>query len=125
MNPNQLISDFSASVPELHRREVLLGVRLFSRYLRDHWYEATLNNGASITDAADGLTLLEQLVEALTSRATPATPTLRPEQPRWSGTTGNLQQTCPRCGHVHEGEKECGKFMGGGGFCRCELEVPA
>lgn len=32
--------------------------------------------------------------------------------------------TCPRCGHKHEGERECGVSMGGGGLCRCELSVP-
>jgi hypothetical protein len=36
----------------------------------------------------------------------------------------NLDKTCPRCGHVHEGDSECGQFMGGGGYCRCELPVP-
>jgi hypothetical protein len=30
---------------------------------------------------------------------------------------------CPRCGHVHQGEKECGEEMGANRFCRCELEV--
>lgn len=29
---------------------------------------------------------------------------------------------CCRCGHVHQGVGECGVDMGGGGFCRCQLE---
>ena len=32
---------------------------------------------------------------------------------------------CPRCGHIHEGVRECGADMGGGGICRCEMEVAA
>jgi hypothetical protein len=32
---------------------------------------------------------------------------------------------CPRCGHVHQGEKECGEPLGGGRICRCELEIGA
>lgn len=34
-------------------------------------------------------------------------------------------KTCPRCGHQHEGLKECGVEMGPGRICPCELEVPA
>lgn len=29
---------------------------------------------------------------------------------------------CCRCGHVHQGVGECGENMGGGGFCRCQME---
>ena len=32
---------------------------------------------------------------------------------------------CPRCGHIHEGVRECGADMGGGRICRCEMEVAA
>ena len=118
MTPEELIADFYASIPEMHRREVLLGVRLFTRYLRDHWYEATLENHQRILDAMDAVRFFEQMVEALSARTIPgpASPTLRQQQMRWS-------KTCPHCGHVHEGDKECGACMGGGGICRCELEV--
>jgi hypothetical protein len=38
----------------------------------------------------------------------------------------DLYSTCPRCGHIHQGERECGEDMGGGRICRCEMEcVPA
>jgi hypothetical protein len=36
-----------------------------------------------------------------------------------------IDRTCPRCGHLHQGEKECGEQIGGGRICRCELDVPA
>jgi hypothetical protein len=36
-----------------------------------------------------------------------------------------LDETCPRCGHIHQGDSECGEQMGGGRICRCELSVPA
>ncbi len=35
----------------------------------------------------------------------------------------DLQKTCPRCGHIHEGSKECGMVMGQNLICRCEYEV--
>ena len=37
----------------------------------------------------------------------------------------NLDSSCPRCGHVHEGLAECGCDLGGGRICRCEMEVRA
>lgn len=36
-----------------------------------------------------------------------------------------LDKTCPRCGHLHEGDAECGVLLGSGRVCRCEVPVPA
>lgn len=32
---------------------------------------------------------------------------------------------CPRCGHIHCDDAECGCPMGGGRICRCERAVSA
>lgn len=42
-----------------------------------------------------------------------------PPQCRWT-------DTCPRCGHVHSGDGECGTFMGrSAGHCQCQEKVTA
>ena len=42
-----------------------------------------------------------------------------PPQRRWN-------DVCPRCGHVHTGDGECGVFMGrSAGHCRCQEVVSA
>lgn len=46
-------------------------------------------------------------------------------RPRPKVTQREIDRTCPRCGHIHQGEKECGEPMGGERICRCELDVPA
>ena len=54
-----------------------------------------------------------------TVKSTSPMVTVRAPQARW-------EDTCPRCGHVHQADAECGEALGGGRICRCEFEgVPA
>jgi hypothetical protein len=91
------------------------GPRDLFNYLADQVYEARLADGQRLLDATDFKAWLRELAEA----STLPQPGLPASQAR------RLHDTCPRCGHIHEGGFECGAEMGGGRICRCELGVPA
>ncbi len=98
MTAKELISDLRA-MNALDPRECFL-------YLAAHAHEARLANGCRLLDQTDFTAWLLELSEAAKPQA--------------------LDKTCPRCGHVHEGDRECGVFISEStGYCRCELEVPA
>ena len=105
-------------------------------YLAEHLYEARLTNGVKVRDGYDFKVWLRELAE----EAKIPRPPHFPRSTEVLAVTGNgtgtkvlppapqrryEDATCPRCGHVHEGDGECGVFIGGGRYCRCELEVPA
>jgi hypothetical protein len=75
-------------------------------YLASHVHEARLADGSRVMDATDFAAWLIELADV-------------------NSPLPKLDPTCPRCGHTHEGENECGTYLGGQRFCRCELEVPA
>jgi hypothetical protein len=81
-------------------------------YLAAHADEARLAGGERLNDATDFAAWLIELANAVRAQE-PAT--LNPA----------LNRTCPRCGHVHQGEAECGEPLGGGRICRCEFKVQA
>ena len=91
-----------------------LSERLLLRYVADHLYEGELASGMGLRDLSDVHAFLYELAN-VTRIPAKVTAMARPSQPRWD--------TCPRCGHVHEGIGQCGVSMGGGGLCRCEVEV--
>jgi hypothetical protein len=99
------------------------------RFLAEHTYELRLSSGHPLRDSTDfrdflfelsrGAELAHQAVNthvAIASQNRPCPKVI----PR-----GQFDDTCPRCGHVHQGSGECGEQMGGGRICRCETEVPA
>jgi hypothetical protein len=89
------------------------GPRDLFNYLAEQVYEARLSDGQRLLDATDFNAWLRELAEA----STYPTMTLSHER--------TIQDTCPRCGHIHEGINECGADIGGSRICRCELSVPA
>jgi hypothetical protein len=79
-------------------------------YLANHAHEARLGGGSRLNDSIDIAMWLAELAEAI----------------RLEGLASRgiaLDKTCPRCGHIHEGDIECGMFIGSGQFCRCERGV--
>lgn len=102
------VADLLPVLRELDPREMFL-------YLAAHAHELRLRDGQRLNDLTDFTTFFLELSQALKPES--AARNLVPAQPRW-------HETCPRCGHVHQGEAECGEPMGGGRVCRCELEVP-
>lgn len=99
MTAKELVSNFRAqSGPSIDLCEFFL-------YLANHAYELRLEEGIRIIDLTDFTSLCLELAQAL-----------KPEP---------ADRTCPRCGHLHEGDRECGVFTGGGRVCRCEMDVPA
>ena len=120
MKPQELVADLGALGPGQSSRETLLYTRLLLCYLADHVHHAELANGLSLHDATDFVTWLREIAEAaakvpmLMCTAGHVFP-----QPRW-------EDSCPRCGHVHQGDADCGEPIGGGRICRCEfVAVPA
>lgn len=82
-------------------------------YMAAHAHEFRLEDGQRLNDQTDFTAWLIEVSRALAGRD------------HILASRMENDRTCPRCGHLHEGERECGVFLGGGGFCRCELEVPA
>jgi hypothetical protein len=130
MKPQELVADLSALGPGQSSRETLLYTRLLLCYLADHVHHAELENGLKLRDATDFVLWLREVAAAV--KAPVITETMcsadigkrplvsfRVPQPRW-------EDACPRCGHVHQGDAECGEQIGGGRICRCEFDaVPA
>jgi hypothetical protein len=91
-------------------------------------YAARLKNGTRLTDVIDFSAWLRELGEEcartegqlLPERSTglKVTPRLEMKQELYQ-----LERVCPGCGHVHEGDYECGTDMGGAGKCGCRMEV--
>lgn len=81
-------------------------------------HDATLKSGKPLTDRIDFEMFLSEVADA----AAPHVPHV-PPQARWSRREEATDQTCPRCGHIHQGSAECGIDIGGGRICRCELAV--
>jgi hypothetical protein len=123
MKSSELLADLSALAPGQNSPETLLYNRLLLRYLADHVYEAELASGQKLRDASDFNAWLRELADlaAPIPESTKVSWMRRAPAPqsRW-------EDTCPRCGHVHQGDAECGEQLGGGRICRCEFEaVPA
>jgi hypothetical protein len=106
--------DFIASLApvDLDRQEKIF------RFLAEHLYELRLSNGHPLRDSTDFRDFLFELSQGaeMADQNRPCPKVI----PR-----GQFDDTCPRCGHVHQGSGECGEQMGGGRICRCETEVPA
>jgi hypothetical protein len=110
MNAKQLISQLRAR-PNAHPQN--LGIVF--RCLAHSVYDARLVDGQRLLDATDFKAWLLELAEASTVH----------DHSFAGSPRRSLQDTCPRCGHIHQGEAECGEDLGGGRICRCELPVPA
>lgn len=125
MTARELLSDLRRMGPQ--------SLEVLFTYLANHWYEFRLENGTLVRHS-DAIGAREFLLEcaaaaklspdvestevSIAAGSRPRPQVIRQEQPRWD-------RTCHNCGHVHEGEEECGVFMGGGGYCKCEEGVRA
>jgi len=117
VNPSELIADLPIEL-----RTHATALRIALRYFADHIREATLNDGSFLSEITGFERWHRELAQELLPHAeTPVT--YGRHKLRLRGR--EIDRTCPRCGHVHEGEKECGAEMGRGTCCRCDLEVPA
>ncbi len=83
------------------------------KFLGDHATELRLSSGRRLVDLTDVREYFQDLALAASFAGSP------------QSTARVFDSTCPRCGHVHQGVSECGELMGGGGICRCEMEVSA
>lgn len=108
MKPDETIAD----LPDGCR--ISLSERLLLDCLADRVFDAQLEDGSYLPEPSKTSTWIRQLLKAARIPPKPRS-AVRPPQPRWD--------TCPRCGHVHGGIGQCGMEMGGGGLCRCEMEV--
>lgn len=118
---SEILSDLPTGSKELV--ELRLHDRNLLRYLADHIVEAELCNGSRVMDATDCKEWLRQIADSLRVK-TDSLANFADHRLRLRG-RADLQSTCPRCGHIHEGDRECGFKEGGGPTCRCEMEVSA
>ncbi|HZW05360.1 MAG TPA: hypothetical protein VFF58_00500 [Candidatus Nitrosotalea sp.] len=101
-------------------------------FLADQAGQARLSNGARLCDVSDFSAWLRELGDAarISGEIPDSTEVLpmpeRSTRPRVTERPAQLRNwnACPRCGHVHEGDRECGVEIGRGQICRCEMEVP-
>jgi hypothetical protein len=82
-------------------------------YMAAHAHEFRLSGGQRLLDQTDFTAWLIEVSRALAGRSHILASRIEHDR------------TCPRCGHLHEGDRECGVLLGGERRCRCELEVPA
>ena len=99
-------------------------------FIADNLTEARLRNGCVLCDAIDfrewllELSVASKIESQVLASPNKLLPCRVPAQPRYPiARVGS--DPCPRCGHVHQGDRECGEQLGGGRICRCEMEVPA
>lgn len=102
--------EFVAIVPS----SALIDPAEFLLFMASRAHELLLEDGQRLNDLTDFTTCLLEISRALQG---------------WNNGPSRpiaVDRTCPRCGHVHEGDnsKECGFDIGGGRRCRCEMEVP-
>lgn len=107
-------------------------------YLADNAIRARLADGQRLCDVGDFIAWLRELAEQAkvhvvsNNRALGALiadgkdvmtiDQVRNELGTWPEVM-EIDDICPRCGHLHQGDSECGLPMGGGRICRCELSV--
>jgi hypothetical protein len=113
MTPQELISALRSCGPQT--------LSVILHFIADRLYQAELNSGASLHDVTDFKIFLEECAEVAKVRDfRDQTASGWREAP-----SRGVNPPCPRCGHVHQGDRECGEQIGGGRICRCEMEVPA
>jgi len=86
-------------------------------YLASHASDLRLRDGQGLNDGTDFKAFLVELAEAVLPQPVTLSPVEVVQLTHLA--------TCPRCGHIHQGQSECGEEMGAGRICRCELEVSA
>ena len=99
--------EFVAIVPS----SALLDPAEFLLFMAARAHELRLEDGQRLCDLTDFTTCMLEISRALNG---------------WNSSPIALDRTCPRCGHLHEGDnsKECGFEIAPGRRCRCEMEVP-
>ena len=104
----------SKQLPQIRQQ----GLSALFHFLAYHIHEARLANGNRVLDASDFKEWLHSVGDIFAE-------TSGIRFPSSSVRNRVLEDTCPRCGHIHQGVIECGEQIGGGRVCRCELAVPA
>ena len=117
MTPSQMIELMRC----IGRSDALINFRL----LADNVPGARLKDGRRLANILDFSAWLRELGE----EAARTEVSLSAERSTGLKVTPRLElrleqePVCHGCGHVHEGEYECGKDMGGAGKCGCRMEV--
>lgn len=114
---------FAAGPVDPH--DVLLIMRLVFSDLADVAWQVQLAGGQRISDVMDARSFCREVAAVIEEEEMARTaPCFVNTAARRLRATGRVIDTCPRCGHVHQGDRECGEQIGGGRICRCEMEVP-
>lgn len=133
MKPTALAESLVPAFGPNPPKDIHIYVSIALCYLSEHCYEARTESGMRLSDLADMKCWLAEVAAAMNLCGYPASTEVSSQAETRTSlrVTGRSQPsrfvdpTCPRCGHVHQGESQCGEDMGGAGICRCELEVPA
>ena len=99
--------EFVAIVPS----SALLDPAEFLLFMAARAHELRLEDGQRLNDLTDFTTCMLEISRALNGWNHPA--------------RTMADRTCPHCGHVHQGEKECEEKLGSDRICRCEQKVLA
>jgi len=117
MKPQQMIEKLCSLAPGADERETRLYLRFLVATLIMHFDTAQRSDGGFVIHT-DAIGVREWLTELLDAATLVQVETRRD---RFRVSSGG--DACPRCGHVHQGCRECGEQIGGGRICRCEMEL--
>ena len=120
MTSREWLADILSQGP---RSELLpLELRMMFRQLHDNLPLLKLRNGSHVRDVPDVMELCREMIDLLTPNKPPQIGVFTAASAR---ERFPFADTCPDCGHVHNGENECGEKLGGDRVCRCERKVVA
>ena len=117
MNSRDLMDDILFALgPANEANALVLSISL--RIIAEHVYD--------LSDATDFKHLLLELADQANTASKPRSGLVIQRELRRSAVPASQRRwddTCNRCGHVHQGLAECGEPMGSAGICRCEHEA--
>ena len=105
-------------------REVLLVARILFYDFAEQAWQFRLADGQRLNDGTDLSHFCKEVAAAIELEEMGQNAATNTAARRLRASGRVFDDTCPRCGHVHQGDRECGEQIGGGRICRCEMEVP-
>lgn len=118
LTPQQFVRKFSQKFA-VDPYEAVLYLRLAAHFFSAEFYNVLRESGQPVRHS-DPMGTREWFTEIENACAAeighpriPPKPSLRADE------------VCPVCFHVHEQQRECGKYLGEAKFCRCEQRMTA
>ena len=125
MNVSEFTREILTLGPGQNSHETRLYTRLLVRFLADNIKDLHFDDGSYPHAPSDYQKILRLIADQVRVPLAELAPVNFADHRLRLRGRADLESTCPRCGHIHEGSSACGAQMGGGGICPCEMEVSA